>query len=83
VDAGNGPANKTIQLFGDEMNGFLFCFFAVLLLEVRCWVAWRNAQKGNRGFISVALLILGIPQAVFLTYVFTRIAIALFSGSQL
>lgn len=66
------------------MNDFLVSlFFVIPLLDVGCWVAWRNAQGRNRDFFFAALLVLGIPQAGFLLDVLIRIAIAVFSGTQL
>lgn len=66
------------------MNGFLvFLIFAVPLLDMACWVAWKNARKESKSFFLLMLLILYIPQALFLIYVVANIAIALFMGSRL
>jgi hypothetical protein len=66
------------------MSGLLvLLFFIVPVLDIACWVAWKNAQKENKSFFFFLLLVLSVPQALFLIYVVSNIAIALFTGKRL
>ena len=62
------------------MQGFVLLLFVIFsIADVTAWLLTKNSPSGSH---KTLLLVLAIPQAVFLVFVLLRIAVALMTGAR-